>query len=60
MKTSKIINTILQAVGFGMGVAVLVLHIMSVITPEAAVSMLAIGLVAMGLSGLKQVETEKE
>jgi hypothetical protein len=52
----KTILTILKAVAFGMGVAVLVLLIMDVLPLETAVLMLSIGLVAVALGSLQSAK----
>ena len=60
MKISETIGVILQAAGLGMGAAVLVLRIMNGIPSDAAVSMLAIGLFAVSIAGLRAGQAGKE
>ena len=48
------LNVIFQAVALGMGIAVLVLRIMNVIDADTSVIMLAIGMFAQALKGLRK------
>ncbi len=52
--TKNIVSTVLKAVGFAMGVAVIVLSTLNALNPSTAASLLGIGLTALGLASLRK------
>jgi hypothetical protein len=51
--TTNIIRLVLKAVGLAMGVAVVVLGTLGALDPQSAITLLAIGLTALGLDALQ-------
>jgi len=51
---NKTVSIVLKAVGMAMGVAVIVLSMLSAATPETYTSLLGIGLFALGAAALQK------
>jgi hypothetical protein len=53
-KNMKIVSTVLKAVALAMGVAVIVLGIIGVLSTGTAISLLGIGLTALGIAAFQK------
>ena len=58
-KISAIIDLVLRAVGLAMGVAVVVMSILSTAETNTLITLLGIGLFCLGLSALDQVNDKE-
>jgi hypothetical protein len=51
---NNLLDTIFKAVALGMGVAVITLNILGTLSTEVTISLLAIGLTCLAISGLQK------
>ena len=59
-KINIVVSNICKAVGLGMGAAVVVLGILSVINADTGVAMLGIGLFALALAALQKLDDRED